>query len=132
MKWLPAPDITQRVRYLAKSLDMQHVDGNQLFCFRSTGSSAFRTRARIWSLPKIWQLALNVQASYCIEVLSEQFDRLSADDQERTLIHELLHIPKTFSGALVPHRNAKNRTYRHYHDTVESLFRLLRIKSYQK
>lgn len=120
-----APDIRRRIVRLVKNLDLPHIIPGNLICFRSTGSTG-RAKARIWSLPKIWQMALSVDAHYCIEVISEKFDNLSPDDQERTLIHELLHIPKNFSGALVPHRNHKHRSFRHYHDKVETLFRMLK------
>lgn len=120
-----APDISRRISHLVKNLDLPHVKAQNLVCFRSTGSTGW-ARARIWSLPKIWQMALSVEAHYCIEVISEKFDSLSPDDQDRTLIHELLHIPKNFSGALVPHRNHKHRSFRHYHDKVETLFQMLR------
>lgn len=120
-----APDISRRMGSLVASLQLAHIDAAKLVCFRSYGSSS-RARARIWSLPRIWQMALNVEAHYCIEVLSESFDHLSSDDQDHVLIHELLHIPQNFSGALVPHRNHKHRTFRHYHDKVESLFQLLK------
>ncbi len=129
MNWQPAPDITHRIIFLVGELNLTYIRPENLICFRSFGSSS-RARARIWSLPTIWQQALNITPHYCIEVLSEKFDRLSLDDQERVLIHELLHIPKTFSGALVPHRTAKHRTHRHYHDNVESLYRSLSRKSY--
>lgn len=119
-----APDISRRIFHLLKNLDLPHIRAANLICFRSTGSTG-RARARIWSLPKIWQMALSVEAHYCIEVISEKFDDLSPDDQDRTLIHELLHIPQNFSGALVPHRNHKHRTFRHYHDRVEQLFALI-------
>jgi predicted metallopeptidase len=125
----PAPDITRRVRFLVRELKLTYIKGENLICFRSTKASA-RARARIWSLPRIWQMALNIEAYYCIEVLSQHFDNQSPDDQERILIHELMHIPKNFSGALVPHRNHKHRTFRHYHDTVEEFFKSLTKKSY--
>lgn len=130
MQLSPAPDISRRISRLLKNLDLPHVRAANLVCFRSTGSTG-RARARIWSLPKIWQMALSVEAHYCIEVISEKFDDLSVDDQDRTLIHELLHIPLNFSGALVPHRNHKHRTFRHYHDRVELLFNKLAAKSYK-
>lgn len=129
MKWHSAPDITKRIDFLVKELDLAYISPKNIYSFRSSGSSS-RATARIWSLPTIWQQALNTQAAYCLEVLSERFDKLKSDDQERVLIHELLHIPKTFSGALVPHRNHRHRSFRHYHDTVESLFRSLTKKSY--
>jgi len=129
MEWFPAPDITSRITFLVDRLGLAYIDSSRLVCFRSRGSSG-RARARIWSLPTIWQLALKIPPGYCIEVISEKFDNLSLDDQERILIHELLHIPKTFSGALAAHRTHKHRTFRHYHDTVETMFRSLTQKSY--
>src|SRR3989344_6282585 len=131
MQWLKAPDISRRITHLVRELDFSHVDPRRAICFRSRGSSS-SARARIWSLPTIWQQALAVPAYYCLEVLAEKFDRLSPDDQERVLIHELVPIPKTFSGALVPHRSrfAGRRTFRHYHDVVESLYQKLVVKSF--
>lgn len=82
--------------------EFAHVDVRRVVCYRSRGSKA-RIYARIWSLPSIFAHALGVEPHYVIEVV-EAFDRASREDQERTLLHELLHIPKTFSGALVPHR----------------------------
>lgn len=131
MKFEKAKDIQHRIEYLVRELSLTHITAKNLVCFRSYGSSG-RARARIWSMPGIWQLALNIDPHYCIEVISEKFDNQSLDDQERILIHELMHIPKTFSGALVPHRNHKHRTFRHYHDTVETLFDSLMAKSYEK
>lgn len=130
MKWTLAPDITHRIHFLVKELGLKYITSDQIHSFRSSGSSS-RATARIWSLPTIWQQALNTGPAYCLEVLSERFDKLKPDDQERVLIHELLHIPKTFSGALVPHRTHRHRSFRHYHDTVETLYRSLDKKSYQ-
>jgi predicted metallopeptidase len=98
-----APDVQARLEEIVRMLpdDFAHVDVRRVVCYRSRGSTA-RIYARIWSLPGIWQAALGVEAHYVIEVV-ERFDRESVEEQEKTLIHELLHIPKTFSGALVPH-----------------------------
>ncbi|MHB8605191.1 MAG: putative metallopeptidase [Thermoplasmatota archaeon] len=98
-----APDVQARVEAIAAACpEFAHVDATRVLCFRSSGSRA-RIYARIWGLDRIWQIALGSQAMYAIEVV-EAFDRSSREEQERTLIHELMHIPKTFSGALVPHR----------------------------
>jgi predicted metallopeptidase len=61
--------------------------------------------ARIHSLPRIWQQALSEPAYYAIEVLAEQYDSLSLDEKEKTLIHELLHIPNSFGGGFRHHKN---------------------------
>lgn len=103
MEWRQAPDITLRVRKIASRLGLSHVDSERVICFRSFGSTS-RASARIWSLPRIWQQALAVEPHYCLEVISEKFDKLTKSEQDRVLVHELAHIPRTFSGSLRPHR----------------------------
>lgn len=115
-----APDVQKIVRSVLPHLPFPHVDKKRIICMRSFGATS-RARARIWSFPKIWQQALGIPAHYVIEVLSHHFDPLSTDDKVRVIIHELMHIPKNFSGALVPHRGRHSRID---HRTVERLFSL--------
>jgi len=116
----PALDVYTRICALVPRIpDFGHVDLKQIICYRSEGSSS-RATARIWSLPRIWQEALRVSPHYVIEVIAKRFDHLTHDDQDRVLIHELMHIPKTFSGALVPHRCFQKRIN---HKTVEKIFK---------
>ena len=105
IKYHPAPDIKRRIIELAK--DFPNVNADRLYCFRSTGSAAERVLARIWSFPKIWQQALYMEPRYVIEILSERFDNLPKEKQEEILIHELMHIPKKFSGGLRKHDKLK-------------------------
>lgn len=100
--WRQAPDIEKRIKKLVKDLEFNHIVDRRIFCFRSFGSSS-RAKARIWSLPRIWQKALGQTPAYCVEVLAEKFDKLSEDEKTQILIHELLHVPKNFSGTLLPH-----------------------------
>ncbi len=119
MDFLPAADIHKHIKIIVKRLSLDHVDPTRIVCFRSYGSTS-KARARIWSLPRVWQLGLNLKPHYVIEVISHYFDKLSPDNQTRILIHELMHIPKNFSGALLSHHHG------HHHidtRTVESLFR---------
>lgn len=102
MKFELAPDVDKKIKVILRALDMGHVSGKHIIGMRSQGSKS-RAIARIWGLPKIWQQALYLNAYYIIEVVSERFDKMSMEDQYKTLIHELMHVPKTFSGALVPH-----------------------------
>ena len=97
-----APDIKAKLKQILKTGPYLHVKPGRIFCFRSHGSTA-RARARIWAFPRIWQLALKIEPAYVIEVLAEKFDHLSDKDKTRVLIHELAHIPKNFSGSLLPH-----------------------------
>ena len=98
-----APDIKKRLKEILKKVEMSHVKFGQIAAIRSYGSKS-RAIARIWAFPTIWQEALGIKPHYVIEVLSEKFDRQNPEQQTKTLIHELLHIPSTFSGALRPHR----------------------------
>jgi predicted metallopeptidase len=117
----PAPDVKKIVKTLVPKLPFSaYVDPKRIVCMRSFKATS-RARARIWSFPKIWQMALRLPPYYVIEVLSHHFDHLSDDDKTRVIIHELMHIPKNFSGALVPHRGLHKRITR---GTVETLFRL--------
>ncbi len=77
--------------------------------------------ARIWGMSKIWQLALEEEPAYVIEVLSEKFDGLSNGQKENILLHEIAHIPKNFSGSLLPH--VKKRGKRNFDDRVRQLVR---------
>lgn len=117
MEWEQALDIKKEVGKIIERLGLNYIDHRRVFCFRSYGSTS-RARARIWSFPRIWQKALVSPPGYCLEVISEKFDRMSSDEQKRVLIHELLHIPKNFSGSLLPHLR-RNR------GVVEILFRKL-------
>ncbi len=115
-----APDIQKNLQTIQKKLKLPHIDISRIVAFRSTGSKA-RARARIWAFPKIWQMALKIKPHYCIEVVAHHFDHLKKDDQTRVLIHELMHIPKNFSGALLPHKGRGRVVINHR--SVEKLFK---------
>ena len=103
MDWQDARDVKKDLKKILKTLDLPHIDVTRIHCYRTTGSKV-RAYARTWGFPKIFQRALNVQPAYVIEVLSKYYDKLPDDEKKKVLIHELLHIPKNFSGALLPHR----------------------------
>lgn len=105
IKYHPAPDIKRRILELARDFD--NITPERIYCFRSSGSSTSRILARIWSFPKIWQLALYMEPRYVIEVIGERFDHLPKEKQDEILIHELKHIPKRFSGGLRHHHREK-------------------------
>jgi len=124
MKVNRADDIKLKLVEIIEKLEMNHINPDRIICMRSTGSTSDAT-ARIWSFPKIWQKALDLESHYIIEVLAEKYDDLSEDDKQRTLIHELMHVPKTFSGALVPHKCFGKRIDRR---SVEKLFKEFKRK----
>jgi len=119
MRFEFAPDIKERINSILNILNYDHIDSTRIVCMRSYGSKSIAT-ARIWGLSKVWQKALKVKSHYIIEVLHPRFDKLSKEDQDKTLLHELLHIPKKFSGGLVPHNCFGKKIDRR---TVEKLYR---------
>jgi len=114
-----APDVQKLLKKVLRQSLFPQVDPKRVICMRSFGATS-RARARIWSFPKIWQMALKEDAHYVIEVLSHHYDHLSEDNKVRVIIHELMHIPKNFSGALVPHKGRYKRIDRR---GVEKMFR---------
>ena len=122
LKYEEAPDVKRLVDEIVDSLELFHVVPQFVYCYRSKGSKSRRTVACIHGLSRIWQEALVRPPAYVIEVISERYDRLSEEEKEKTLIHELLHIPKGFSGGFRPHRGYISRKQ------VEKLHRALQEK----
>ncbi|HUO42662.1 MAG TPA: putative metallopeptidase [Methylomirabilota bacterium] len=115
-----APDVSQLISFIIDKLNFKHIPKHRVYCYRSHGSKASNVIARVHSLPKIWQQALSEPAYYAVEVLSEQYDQLPVDEKEKTLIHELLHIPNSFGGGFRHHKNWVTRK------RVETLHQQLR------
>ena len=109
IKYYEAPEIKKQVDQLAEECDFFHVVPQFVYCVRSKGSKARRTIARIHGLGKLWQGVLNMPPAYTIEVISEIYDKMSAEDKEKTLVHELMHIPGGFSGGFRPHKGYVER-----------------------
>lgn len=108
LEWEDAEEVKKDIEEILEVLEFSHINPQRIFCFRSYGSKS-RSYARIWTFPKIFQRALDLKPAYVIEVLAKYYDHLDEDNRKKVLIHELLHIPKNFSGALVPHKG-RNRS----------------------
>ncbi len=98
----PAPDLEERVRKIVKLAGLTYVDVNRVKCVRSYGSQG-RVYARIHSASKAFFTGLGIKPTYVIEFISENFDKLNQNEQEKIILHELLHIPKSFGGGLISH-----------------------------
>jgi len=118
MEWEEAKDIKKDIKEILRVLDLPYVKPSRIFCYRTQGSKS-RSYARIWAFPKIFQRALSLEPAYVIEVLAKHYDKLGNDEKKLVLIHELLHIPKNFSGALVPHMTRS----RHLETQAKQLFK---------
>jgi predicted metallopeptidase len=109
IKYYEAPEIKKHVDQLAAECEFFHVVPQFVYCVRSKGSKARRTIARIHGLGKLWQGVLNMPPAYTIEVISEIYDKMPPEDREKTLIHELMHIPGGFGGGFRPHKGYVER-----------------------
>ena len=116
IKYEEAPDIKNKINMIARTLEMDHLKINRIFCIRSHGSKSRNIIARCHSLPKIMQLSLGTESAYIIEVISKNFDKQDENEKIKTLIHELLHIPKSFGGGF-RHHNVVNKR------KIEKLFK---------
>lgn len=109
IEWVAATDVTKKISSLKKKLHLDWVNVSNVYCVRSYFANT-RAMARIWGLGRIWQIALNAEPKYIIEVISERFDRLGELEKNKVLLHEIAHIPKNFSGSLIPHiRHGRNK-----------------------
>jgi len=118
MYWNQCTKTHARLRKIIGALGFTHVDPSRIFCVRGYGSTS-EAWARIWGLPTLWQQVLGTRPAYVVEIIEPEFSRLPPAEQDRVLIHELLHIPRTFSGAIRPHRSP---TFRINRRTVERFY----------
>ena len=102
MKYEFAPDL-QKIAEEVSRLLFPHVDLLRVKCYRSFGTRSKGTIARCHALGILMQKALGVSAFYPLEFLAERFDKLSDEDQIKVIIHELMHIPKSFGGGFRHH-----------------------------
>jgi len=114
-----AYDVQRKTEFITKRLGFHWIDTSRVVCIRSRDSRSRRTLARCHALSKIMQASLGVPAHYIIEVISERFDRLSPEEQTKTLIHELMHIPHTMGGGFRHHTPYVNRR------TVDMMYKRL-------
>ncbi|MEM3369249.1 MAG: putative metallopeptidase [Candidatus Micrarchaeia archaeon] len=110
MRYERAKDLEEKIKDIVEKLNINYVNIERIACFRSYGTNSRRVIARCHGLPKVMQLGMNTDAFYVIEVLSERFDRMNEEEKTKVLIHELLHIPKSFGGGFRQHDYVNRRT----------------------
>jgi predicted metallopeptidase len=123
MRYKIAQDIKEKVDQLINQLKMKYIDKKRIYCIRSFDAKT-RAIARIWGMSRLFNEVCGIKPCYIIEVNAKRFDKLSKCDQIKTLIHELLHIPKTFSGALLSHRG---RYHRINDKAIENILKKVKI-----
>ena len=123
VEWVKDETVRDRVVRLVVDLEIHWVMPGAIHTFRSYNSNS-NAVARIWGLNKVWQIALGAEPNYVIEVISERFDRLSERDKDEVILHELAHIPRNFSGALMAHSHSKGA----FHDKLKKFMKDYRGK----
>lgn len=108
IKYEIAHDLQEQINEIAGVL-FPHVKLDSVVCLRSFGSTSRGTIARCHALGKAMQLALGRKGFYVIEVIHSRFDKLSEEEKIKTLIHELMHIPKSFGGGFIHHNIVHHR-----------------------
>src|SRR3989344_9570136 len=103
MEYKIAPEIKKIIDTLVDRLDMSYIEKKGIHAIRSFDAKT-RAIARIWGMSRLFTEVAGIKPQYIIEVNAKRFDKLSEREKIKTLIHELMHIPKTFSGALLSHR----------------------------
>lgn len=116
VRYEPAPDVEELARDIVEALGLDWIDLGRVAFLRSRGSRS-SAYARIWGLPRPFQEGFGLGPLYVVEVLAERYDGLPLPEKVRVVIHELLHIPRSFSGGLRPHGRLVNRR------VVEELYR---------
>jgi predicted metallopeptidase len=120
MKYEFSPELQAKAEEISKLL-FPHIVINRVRCFRSSGTSSRGTIARCHALGKLMQKAIGIKAVYALEFLSERFDKLSKKDQIKVIIHELMHIPKTFGGGFKHHNHVTEKNVDLCYKKFESL-----------
>jgi predicted metallopeptidase len=124
MKYEFAPDLQKIAEEISRIL-FPHIKVDRVKCFRSYGTSSRGTIARCHTIGKLMQKAMNVDAHYALEFISERFDKMSEEEKIKVIIHELMHIPQTFGGGFRQHDHVCERNvnicYRTYKEKKKEL-----------
>jgi len=114
-----ANEVEKQVREVIFKLGMSHIHSGKILCLRSHGSRSKKSFARTYKLSEAQRTQLGVKSQYVIEVISENFDALSKAARIKTLIHELLHIPKKVRDGFNGHEQVSRAE-------VEKLYKQMR------
>ncbi len=114
MRYEFAPDLQKIAEEISKFL-FPYVRIERVKCFRSYGTSSRNTVARCHALGKLLQKAIGIDAVYALEFISERFDKLDEEEKIKVILHELMHIPKSFGGGFKHHDFVYDRNINKYY-----------------
>ena len=125
MRYEFAEDLQKQAEEISRML-FPHVDLSNIKCYRSYGTSSRGTIARCHALNKIMQKAIGIKAVYVLEFLTERFEKMDEEEKLKVIIHELMHIPKTFGGGFQHHdfvtEKNVNKYYMEYKKKKREIF----------
>ena len=116
----------EAVRLIVKLLKLNYIRVDRVRVVRSNSKST--AYARLWGLSKVLQVGLGTGPYYVIELIDRNFSGLDCSEKVRVLVHELMHIPKTFSGHVRPHNEVFEKELRKYLRTLRKLGNSIEIK----
>ncbi|MGC9105064.1 MAG: putative metallopeptidase [Thermoprotei archaeon] len=114
-----AEDVRKMAELINERLNLG-LDLDKIAFIRTRGSKS-RAIARTFALPSQWRFVMEPKYLYVIEVISEKFDRMSCEDKLETVLHELMHVPRSMSGGLRGHNYAGFRAIRRYRPALLTL-----------
>jgi len=117
-----APDALKQLMHdiVSATPEFRHIDPHRVHLIFSNSNT--RALAYCHQMSKRYQFAMNLRPNYVIELISSHWQKLSPEQKAKVIIHELYHIPRTFSGNLRSHKNGfsscgrhtENRLYHNY------------------
>jgi predicted metallopeptidase len=119
LKYESAPDLKEKARKIVVKMGWSYIDLDNVGFLRSFGTSTRGTIARCHAMGKAMQIALGRRGFYVIEFISERFDKMSEDEQIKVIMHELMHIPKTFGGGFRYHDKVNCKTVEKAYDELK-------------
>lgn len=102
LKFVPDYRLRQVLETIVQELRLTHIKIDRVYIVWSKGSRT-TALARIWGIPSPFIKLRICEPTYVIELVVEKFSKLSCDEMIETIVHELLHIPRSFSGGLRSH-----------------------------
>ena len=103
VRYVRTPEMEKVVRKIIEDLSLHYIDSSRIRCVKSYQSKSLKTHARIHTASRAFFVGVGMPPIYVIEFISDNFDKLSEEEKIKVIIHELLHIPRSFSGGLVTH-----------------------------
>jgi len=117
-----APDIEKIARDVVSRMNWNYIKLEHIGFLRSLNSKSRGTIARCHAMGKAMQIGMGRNTSfYVIEVISKRFDKLSEKDKIKVIIHELMHIPKSFGGGFKHHNIVTERNVKNIYEKYEQL-----------